>query len=125
MVVVTAVVSFVTRPNVGDVQALMQMNAIVPTYVEANEFEWPRSWSDLRPTVVDLYGPLADETLAQLQERVQVNWDLDLQALVGMAPDEDRAGIHTVSLKSGRSPIQPSPTELLYSRLRVTGPAAP
>jgi len=119
---VTAGVAWTTRPNVGDVQALLQMNAILPTYVEKNDFTWPRSWNDLRPTVVELYGPSAEDTLVQLQERVHVNWDLDLHALVGMALEEDRSGIETVSLRSGRSTVQPTPTELLYYRLRASAP---
>ena len=87
-------------------------------YVEANEFTWPRSWEDLRPTVVELYGPGAEDAMAQLQVRVKINWDLDLESFLATEPDGDRSGFETVTLESGRSPIQPTPTEFLYHRLK-------
>jgi len=86
----------------GDAYDSMQVGYLIVDYMDDNNGSWPRSWEELRPYHERRYSPDGREMhFTQLQERVEVDWSADPNALLRCSQDRDPP-FEVVRCKSGR-----------------------
>lgn len=117
---------YVTVPNA---YAVWNVADLLADYMDMHDGAWPHSWDDLRKNDKDLNG-LNETKLANLQDRVEVDWNADPSILATLPErDDGKAPFRVIWLRNGTdvywSGASPNRLIQFYLQRRIENPIRP
>ncbi len=116
------IVAYFSRRAVS--RQYMQQNAVayaICRHLSEHDYEWPKSWAELKPSFDREVGQESPWTYDELQSAVYVRFDIDGPALVARCHNDSRLTLDAFSVDD-RIPVEASPNRVIVDYIKFSLP---